>query len=141
MGGLNMVKGLAHICLSALDLAATERFYCSGLGLTKVFEFVRKNQVIGFYLKAGPNTFIEIFLRDKVVPNPDTPISHFCLEVVDIDDVITRLDANRYEVTPKKLGADQSWQAWAVDPAGTRIEFHQYTAQSHQFTAQPCILD
>ena len=35
-------------------------------------------------------------------------------------------------VTDKKLGSDNSWQAWLSDPDGNRIELHQYTAQSLQ---------
>ena len=35
-----MIKGLAHVCLSATDLAAVERFYCRGLGLKKVFVII-----------------------------------------------------------------------------------------------------
>lgn len=136
-----MIKGIAHICIGTLDLAATERFYCSGLGMTKGFEFIRKNRVIGFYLQAGANTFVEVFLRDKVIPQPDAPISHLCLEVQDIDETIARLKAGGYETTEKKMGADRSWQAWVSDPAGVRIEFHQYTPQSSQVTGAACILE
>jgi len=136
-----MIKGIAHVCVGTLDLAASERFYCSGLGMTKVFDFVRKDKVVGFYLRAGSNTFVEVFLRDKVVSQPDTPISHFCLEVSDLDETIARLKANGYETTPKKMGADQSWQAWVIDPAGVRFEFHQYTPQSSQFTGSACVLE
>jgi len=136
-----MIKGLAHVCIGTLDLAATERFYCFGLGMTKAFDFIRKGQVIGFYLRAGANSFVEVFLRDTVVSQPDTPISHLCLEVSDIDETIARLKANGYEATGKKLGADQSWQAWITDPAGVRIEFHQYTPRSSQITGAACVLN
>jgi hypothetical protein len=44
-------------------------------------------------------------------------------------------------VKPKKMGCDQTWQFWCQDPDGTDVEFHQYTAQSSQFTRQPCIVD
>lgn len=51
------------------------------------------------------------------------------------------LGAGGYAVTEKKLGADQSWQAWTTDPSGVRIEFHQYTAHSSQVTGKDCVLD
>ena len=44
------------------------------------------------------------------------------------------------ENTEKKLGEDQSRQAWVTDPAGVRIEFHQYTAKSCQSTGATCVL-
>ena len=45
------------------------------------------------------------------------------------------------EVTPKKLGCDQTWQCWCKDPDGTDVEFQQYTAQSSQFIRKNCIVD
>lgn len=69
------------------------------------------------------------------------PIRHFCLEVDDIEQVRRRLTENGYEVTDKKLGADQSWQLWTTDPSGVRIEFHQYTDRSSQVTHEDCMLE
>lgn len=135
-----MIKGIAHVCIGSLDLAATERFYCSGLGMEKAFDFTRKGRVVGFYLKAGGGAFVEVFLKDKVVPQPDAPISHLCLEVPDLDETIRRLQEHGYETTGKKVGADRSWQAWVEDPAGVRIEFHQYTPESSQLSGAVCVL-
>jgi hypothetical protein len=44
-------------------------------------------------------------------------------------------------VGDKKLGADQSWQAWLEDPNGIRIELHQYTPDSSQLTRRTCVVD
>jgi hypothetical protein len=44
-------------------------------------------------------------------------------------------------VTDKILGADHSWQIWTADPAGVKIEFHQYTNASCQTTGADCVLD
>lgn len=136
-----MLKGIAHICISSVDLAATERFYCSGLGMIKGFDFVRKGEVIGFYLRAGGNAFVEVFRRGSISPEAGGPISHLCLEVSDIDAVVARLKAHGYETTAKVMGADHSWQAWVTDPAGVKIEFHQYTPDSCQLTGAPCLLE
>jgi catechol 2,3-dioxygenase-like lactoylglutathione lyase family enzyme len=135
-----MIKGLAHVCLAATDLAAAERFYCNGLGFRKTFDFVRKNQVIGFYLEVSPGLFIEIFQRDTIDAKAISPIQHFCLEVDDLDPVGRRLVEAGFEVTPKTLGADHSWQMWTTDPSGVRIEFHQYTERSCQITRENCLL-
>ena len=136
-----MIKGLAHVCLAATDLAATERFYCRGLGLKKAFDFLRQGSIIGFYLEVGPGSYIEVFQRAEVNAGAASPIQHLCIEVDDIDAVGKRLAESGYPVTEKKLGADRSWQMWVTDPAGVRIEFHQYTPQSSQIIRQNCVLD
>ena len=136
-----MIKGLAHVCIAARDLAATEGFYCSDLGFKKVFDFIRGGEVIGFYLEVSEKSYIEIFRQDEIHGYDHCPIRHLCFEVCDIDEVSRHLRAKRYEVTEKKLGVDGSWQIWTTDPSGVRIEFHQYTEQSSQVTARDCILD
>ncbi len=136
-----MIKGLAHVCIAAKDLERTERFYCSALGFRKAFDFIRGGKVIGFYLAAGRETFIEVFRQDDVQARAQAPIGHVCLEVDDIDQVIGRLKSLGCEASAKQLGGDRSWQSWTTDPSGVRIEFHQYTPQSCQLTGQDCVLD
>ena len=135
------VKRVAHICLGALDLEATERFYCAGLGCTRAFNFIRKGKRIGFYLRAGEGTFIEVFLQDKLDPKAPAPIRHLCLEVEGVEEMIARVKSAGFKIGDKKLGADHSWQAWTADPAGVQIEFHEYTPESSQRTGKDCVLD
>ena len=136
-----MIKGLAHVCLAATDLAAAERFYCCGLGLKKVFDFVLNGRVLGFYLEVAQGGYLEIVQQDEIDVKAKGPIQHFCLEVDDMEQVRLRLIEHGYEATEKELGADQSWQAWTTDPGGMRIEFHQYTDRSSQITHDNCILE
>lgn len=135
-----MIKGFAHVCLSATDLAAAERFYCHGLGLKKTFDFIRNDRVVGFYLEVCPGGYIEIFQRGESDTRAGSPIMHFCLEVDDIEQVVRRLTENGYSATQKTLGADRSWQTWVTDPGGVKIEFHQYTDRSCQITHENCVL-
>ena len=135
-----MIKVLAHVCILASDLAATERFYCSGLGLEKLFDFTRDGEVVGFYLKVSGRTYVEVFHRDEAPGESPSPIRHLCFEVDDIDEASDRLRSEGYEITEKKLGADQSWQAWTSDPGGVSIELHQYTEESCQVTGRDCVL-
>ena len=135
-----MIKRIAHVCLSALDLDEAERFYCSGLGFKKVFEFFRDGKRTGFYLELAPGSYVEVFQRDAIDTQAALPIRHFCIEVDDIETVRSALIEAGYEATEKKLGADQSWQAWTTDPSGIRIEFHQYTDQSSQKTGKNATL-
>lgn len=136
-----MIKGIAHVCLSATDLAAMERFYCSGLGFKKAFDFIRNDRVIGFYLKLSESSYIEVFEQDQIDVKANGPIRHFCLEVDDIEQIGRRLTENGYEATEKKLAVDQSWQMWTTAPSGMRLEFQQYTDRSSQITHENCILE
>ncbi|HOX06912.1 MAG TPA: VOC family protein [Planctomycetota bacterium] len=134
------LKRIAHICLGAKDLAATEKFYCGALGCTRAFDFIRGGKRVGFYLRAGEGTFIEVFLQDKLDPEAPAPIRHLCLEVEGIDAMISRVKAAGFQIGEKKLGADRSWQVWTADPAGVKIEFHEYTPESSQSTGRDCVL-
>lgn len=136
-----MIKDIAHICLGASDLDATERFYCGALGLDKTFEFVRGGERIGYYLKLPAGRFIEVFRQDALEPSARHPIRHLCLETDDIDGVRDRLSSRGVKVGPKTLGADRSWQFWIQDPDGVNIEFHEYTPESSQLTGRDCVLE
>ncbi len=137
-----MFTRLAHVCIGATSLAAAERFYVEQLGMEKAFDFIRAGERFGFYVKAGETTFIEVFAQSAAPNDDERPImKHFCLEVVDIDQTIATLTARGLVVEPKKMGADNNWQAWLTDPSGVRIELMQYNEKSTQFTGEPVILD
>ena len=136
-----MFKRLAHVCIGALDLDAVENFYVDALGMELAFEFYRAGQRIGFYVKAGESTFLEVFTTDEAARNGNALIKHFCLEVEDLDAVISRLRDRGVETSARKMGADNSWQAWITDPSGIRIELMQYSDSSTQFTGRTVILD
>ncbi len=131
-----MFKRLAHVCIGATDLAKTERFYVDLLAMEKAFDFVRAGQRIGFYLRAGESTFIEVF-AEHGEPDFERPlIKHFCLEVEDLEAVIAALQSKGLEISEKKLGGDGAWQAWITDPSGVRIELMQYSDSSSQFSGR-----
>lgn len=127
-----MIIRIAHVCIIARDLAETEHFYCTVLGMTKKFEFQKHEERIGFYLHAGGSTFIEVFKGDSA--GPSLPIRHICLETDDIDAVRRQLEQHGLTATAKTLGCDHSWQIWCKDPNGVDIEFHEYTDNSLQKT-------
>ncbi|MCY4071668.1 MAG: VOC family protein [Chloroflexi bacterium] len=136
-----MIKRLAHICIGAADLERTEQFYVDLLGMEIAFEFMRGDERIGFYLKAGGTSFIEVFAERESLKDGRASLKHFCLEVEDIDALIAKLTAQGIDVSRKKLGADNAWQAWITDPNGLRIELMQYSEHSAQFTGEPVMLD
>ncbi len=136
-----MIKRLGHICIGADNLAESLHFYCNVLGLEKTFDFTKNGELYGFYVAVGEMTFIEVFTQEDAA-NHDRPIiKHLCLEVEDIDDVIAQVRARGGEITEKKKGGDESWQAWMTDPSGVSIEVMQYTAESSQLTGRPCPVD
>lgn len=135
-----MIRRLAHVCLGANDLEAAADFYIKKLGLEMAFEFFRGDQRIGFYVKAGDTTFIEIFADTEARDSARPRIKHFCLEVEDLAGFVSTLSSRGVAVTETKLGADNAWQAWITDPSGIRIELMQYSSDSTQFTGKPVIL-
>ncbi|MFO7723951.1 MAG: VOC family protein [Oceanipulchritudo sp.] len=132
-----MIKQLAHVCLHSEDLEATRRFYCTGLGMEKGFDFQRSEEHFGYYLKAGSRSFIEVF---KGSPKAVGNIDHLALEVSDIHALADHLRKQGIPVSDPQLGADNSWQAWLEDPSGVKIELHEYTLESSQLTGLTCVL-
>ena len=133
-----MIKRLAHVCIHTENLEKSRSFYCDILGMEHWFDFQRDGSHFGFYLKAGNQSFIEFF---KGEPGNPGNIHHLALEVDDLGEILEKLSTNGIPATERKLGADQSWQAWIEDPNGVRIELHQYTPESSQVTRNPCIVD
>ena len=53
-----IVRQVAHVCIFAGDLEATEAFWSGVLGLPVAFRFTRNGAPYGFYLTAGGTTNI-----------------------------------------------------------------------------------
>ena len=136
-----MIKQLAHINIGSHDLRASEDFYCNVLGFEKTFEFIKDGEFFGFYAGAGNTTFIEVFSQEKKEGSGPTLLHHICLEVEDLDSAINEIRRKGWDISDKKLGGDNSWQAWIADPSGVPIELMQYTKESSQFTGKPCQVD
>ena len=136
-----MIKQLAHINIGSHDLTDSEHFYCNILGMEKTFEFIKDGELYGFYAGAGNTTFVEVFIEEKEVENSSSLMHHLCLEVEDLDTVIAKIRMKGWEISDKKFGRDNSWQAWISDPSGVQIELMQYTKESSQFTGKACEVD
>lgn len=136
-----MLRQIAHVCILSPDLAATEAFYCGVLGLRKLFNFDKDGRIIGFYLGLDNRTSIEVFATSGTGVAGRAVIDHLCLEVNSLDATISLVRAMGHEITDKKLGCDNTWQAWLTDPGGVRLELFEYTENSSQFTGVDCIVD
>ena len=138
---MTLVRQIAHVCMKTPDLAACEHFYCDVLGLTKAFDFVKNGKRIGLYVEAGARTWIEFF-EDAQAPYPTLgAINHFCFEVNSIDEAIKVIRAKGFDITDKKYGVDDTWQAWTNGPSGERIELFEYTEKSAQFVGGDRVAD
>lgn len=128
------IRALAHVCLKTADLAATESFYTGLLGFEKQFQFTRRGEVIGFYLRIANRVFLEAFSATAPPPSdPSHSLSHFCLETDDLDGLRSKLVDAGFDPTPVKTGTDATLQFWVTDPNGVAIEVQEYTGQSAQF--------
>ena len=134
-----MVIRLAHVCIESNDLPATEAFY-GYLGIKRTFEFRNlEDELIGMYMTFGNDTYFEIV---KVAERKKQGIiSHFAIEVEDVEAVRNTLVGKGVEVTEKRLGGDNTWMVTCHDPNGIFIEFHEYTAQSMQKIGGTCVRD
>ena len=121
------------------DLAATEGLYCDRLGLKKILDFIKDDELHGFYLELGNGTFLEVF-AESAEERPSR-IRHLFFEVEDMDCAMQVLKEKGVPHTEKKMGGDHTWQIWLKDPDGIDILFHQYTEKSSQKTGTPCPVD
>lgn len=129
----SLIKQVAHVCIFAHDLEQTEAFWSGVLGLPVAFRFTRNGGDYGFYLTAGGRTNIEVFLKSESSFTDANQINHICLEVHSLDTAIAEIRSNGVTITDKKLGVDDTWQAWTADPNGVKIELFEYTDKSAQF--------
>ena len=130
------IQSVAHVCLKTTNLDATEDFYCGALGLKKHFNFTKQGKIIGFYMKASNETFVEVFLADETEKLGKQVLNHFCLETDSLEGLRKTLVERGYAPGEIKMGADQSFQFWMKDPNGLDVEFQEYTEKSSQITGQ-----
>ena len=128
-----LIKQVAHVCIFAHDLAASEAFWTGVMGMPIAFRFTRKGAPYGFYLDAGGRTNIEVFQKSESAFSDANQINHICLEVNSLDAAVAQIRAAGVTITDKKLAVDDTWQAWTADPNGVKIELFEYTDKSAQF--------
>ena len=133
-----IIKKIAHVCIFARDLEATETFYRDVLGIEVIFRFMKAGKLIGYYLDAGAATHIEVFQKTESSFAESNQINHICLEVTNMDEAVAQVRANGVSALDKKLGVDGTWQSWLTDPNGVKIELFEYTDKSLQFIGGVC---
>jgi catechol 2,3-dioxygenase-like lactoylglutathione lyase family enzyme len=133
-----MIK-LAHVCIESSDLDATERFYAC-LGLRRQFEFRNPaGLLVGFYLKFGDETFIEVIRVEGV--RCEGAVRHFAIESDDIGALRDNLLRAGFAAGDKRLAEDHTWMVECRDPNGICLELQQYDQKSMQRHGGVCLVD
>ena len=137
-----MIKRLAHLCFFTDNYQQMVNFYQQKLGLKLKFTFKGADeQEFGCYFEAGDLSFIEIFDQAGAIKqwggqlkelDQEGRYQHFCLQVDGLEAECAALKQKGVEITPIKVGMDESKQAWIADPDGNRIELMAYTDKSWQ---------
>ena len=114
------IAGVHHVSLNVTDVEATKDFYVDILGFTvdprPDFSFP------GYWLGMADRRQVHL-IGDATVP--ENHGQHFALHVTDLDAVVGELRANGVEVSDPKVQPTGARQAFAVDPSGNMVEFHQ----------------
>ncbi len=128
-----LIKQVAHTCIFAHDIEATETFYREVFLVEPKFRFRRKGKKFGFYFDMGGRTFVEVFEKPESEFTETNQINHICLEAHDLDAFIAHVRSKGVKISDKVMGVDHTWQAWMADPNGVKYEIFQYTDKSMQF--------
>lgn len=141
-----MIVGIHHTAISVPDMDKALTFYCDVLGFEKVSDGgwergasyadkivgLKDSSARGVMLRA-PNAHIELFEYKTPTPVPQDPdepvnnhgITHFCLQVTDIQGEYERLkDAGmRFHCPPEDMGGTAA--TYGRDPFGNVIEIYE----------------
>ena len=131
-----MIMGIGHCAVTVKNMEESIKFYTEALGFEKVFEIA--NPANGnpwiVYLNICKGQFIELFY-DGTVDNPWRSelvgFNHLCFQVDDIHASAQKVKDAGYEIYDgPKMGCDNNWQAWVMDPNGIRVELMQIDPSS-----------
>jgi catechol 2,3-dioxygenase-like lactoylglutathione lyase family enzyme len=156
-----MVRGVHHVAMSTPDLDRLVSFYRDVVGFDEVVldfawdaENVEGPRVMrtggpsvgrAVMLRAG-NAFLELFEFERPVPRPADPgrpvvdhgITHFCIDVDDVEAEYTRLSAAgvEFHCAPQPMGMGVH-TTYARDPDGNVFEVQQIPSAWHRCALPP----
>ena len=120
------IKKLSHICLFTKNLNKVRDFYINLLKFKIVHEFINeKNEIYGFFINTGNNTFLEFFLTEKILAKESNSFRHICFEVYDIDNFYKKMKKKFPDIKLKIGKTDNIKQFFIKDFENNVIEFHQ----------------
>lgn len=120
-----IIQRLSHVSLSSKRLDKVQKFYVGILGFKVVHEFInpKTNELYGYFLSSGKNTFLEFFTVKKKINKKNSVFRHLCFEVSDIYNFKKKLKNKSSKI--KRGKTDKILQFFTKDLEGNIIEFHQ----------------
>lgn len=152
-----MIVGFHHVAIATRDLERLSRFYCEQFGLKVLYRGAWQPGNVGLDAMVGLQAssadlvvlsaggfHLEIFQyhtpagreADANRPVCDSGITHFCMQVADIDGEYARLSraGMRFHCPPAPANAGQRHRAtYGRDPDGNVIELIEILAADHPF--------
>jgi len=141
-----MIVGVHHVAMSVPDINDAVAFYCDALGFEVVTQgswekgYTVADNIVGLKdsvsntaMLRGPNIYIELFEFIEPAPEAQDPnypvnnhgITHFCLQVTDIEAEYERLKkaGMRFNCEPQQMGGSAA--TYGRDPFGNVIELYE----------------
>jgi catechol 2,3-dioxygenase-like lactoylglutathione lyase family enzyme len=125
-------RAVNHIGIVVDDYDAEYKFYTQVLGLKEAYTVDRDGRPLLTYLHANRETFVELI---PARAGEATGITHYGLEVADIDATVARLRENGYDVADPAVTPANARYVMVRDPQNVRIEIMEYGPQSSQLKA------
>ncbi len=134
------IRGIGHLALKVRDLEKSLDFWRDRVGFQEMHRLKRDNgETWLVYLRITDEQYLEIFpgaATDQAPGEEANGVLHICLDIVDLDEEIERLQkAGVTIVSPIKGGIDNNRGAWIHDPDGNRIELMEMHPNSIQYKA------
>ena len=123
-------RGVNHVGIVVKDYDAALSFYTKTMGLREAYTMRRPDgSRILTYLQASRETFVELI---PAGPNQATGITHFGLEVGDIDGTVAHLRQQGLTVADPGLTPAKARFFRMTDPDGASMEVMEFTPESMQ---------
>jgi lactoylglutathione lyase len=123
-------RGVNHVGIVVKDYDAAMTFYTKTMGLRQAYTMRRPDgSPLLTYLQASRETFVELI---PAGPNQATGITHFGLEVADIDGTVAHLRQQGLTIADPGLTPAKARFFRMNDLDGASIEVMEFTSESMQ---------
>ena len=124
------VRGVNHIGLVVADYDAALAFYTKALGIREAYTIRNEDGSVRLtYLQASRETFVELI---PAGPGQTPGITHFGIEVGDIDAIVEKLRRDGIQVADAGMTPAKARFTRLTDVDGIQIEVMEYGPDSLQ---------
>jgi catechol 2,3-dioxygenase-like lactoylglutathione lyase family enzyme len=125
-------RAVNHIGIVVADYAAAYQYYTENLGLTEAYTVERNGAPLLTYLQLNRETFVELI---PARAGQATGVSHFGMEVADIDATVARLREHGVEVSDPGVTPANARFVRVRDADNVEIEIMEFGPESSQYQA------